>query len=179
MVSIWHRQASGRLGQPVSAVRHRLVRSNDSVVGPKDTVGDGPWLVIVAVDGSLTALRAVSYAAGLARRNRAVLVLAHVRQPLAAMSFALAGADPQLFIDDDNSVRWLDELSTQSRQEFGVAAESVVRQGEPAREIARLAEERRADVIVVGRSQSVMHRFVGSLAARLCSRVVCPVIVVP
>lgn len=42
---------------------------------------DGPRLVVVGVDGSRTSLRARAYAAGVARRQGARLVVAYVATP--------------------------------------------------------------------------------------------------
>jgi hypothetical protein len=42
---------------------------------------DGPLLILAGVDGSPTAMRASSYAAGLARRQRSRLVFVYVAAP--------------------------------------------------------------------------------------------------
>ncbi len=141
--------------------------------------GDGPQLVIAAVDDSLTALRAVAYASGLARRNNAALVLMHVRSPFPAATVDIVGVYQPLPLEDDSGVALLRDLSWLTQQEFGVAAECVIRDGVPAREIARLARERQADIIVIGRPQSLLHRHFGSVQVRLTAQARCPVMVVP
>ncbi len=42
----------------------------------------GPRVVVVGVDETVTALRAASYAAGIARRSRARLIIVHVKRPV-------------------------------------------------------------------------------------------------
>src|SRR6266571_2003867 len=52
---------------------------------------DGPQVILVGVDDSVTSLRAGAYAAGLARRQGARLVCVYVERP-SAMYGAAAGA---------------------------------------------------------------------------------------
>jgi nucleotide-binding universal stress UspA family protein len=52
---------------------------------------DGPKVILVGIDDSVTSLRAGAYAAGLARRQGARLVCVYVEQ-LSAMYGAAAGA---------------------------------------------------------------------------------------
>jgi nucleotide-binding universal stress UspA family protein len=55
----------------------------------------------------------------------------------------------------------------------------VAARGDPFNEIRRIADEVRADAIVVGASAQAGHRFVGSLAVRLVRAGKWPVTVVP
>jgi nucleotide-binding universal stress UspA family protein len=60
-----------------------------------------------------------------------------------------------------------------------VHAELILREGDPAREIESVADEVRADVVVVGASMKAGHRLVGSVAVRLVRAGKWPVMVVP
>jgi nucleotide-binding universal stress UspA family protein len=51
--------------------------------------------------------------------------------------------------------------------------------GDPLAELTRIAEQAHADAVVVGASEHLGHRIVGSLAARLVQAGKWPVIVVP
>jgi nucleotide-binding universal stress UspA family protein len=63
---------------------------------------------------------------------------------------------------------------------YGIPAASLVlRRGDPFRELTRVAEEERADAIVVGASYHAGHRLVGSLGLRLVRAGRWPVTVVP
>jgi nucleotide-binding universal stress UspA family protein len=62
---------------------------------------------------------------------------------------------------------------------LGIDAEFVVREGNPYAEILRLADEVRADAVIVGASMKAGHRFVGSLAVHLVRAARWPVTVVP
>lgn len=139
---------------------------------------DGPTSILVGVDGSRTALRAAAYAAGLARRQGAGLLVAHVMAPS-----ALAGLSP---MTGPLYQEGLEEESQQLRDRLlgaadtaGVRAEFVVLRGDPYDQISRLAQERRVDAVVVGASEAAGHRLVGSLASRLVKASRWPVTVVP
>ncbi|MCW2526380.1 MAG: UspA domain protein [Pseudonocardiales bacterium] len=139
---------------------------------------DGPTLILVAVDGSDTSLRAASYAAGLARRQGVRLVVLFVHSyagltPLApAAGVALREANAQLAKD-------LIIQATGRAKELGIDITVVEREGDPFDEVVRLATELRADAVVVGASESPAHRIAGSLGVRLVKAKLCPVTVVP
>ena len=64
-------------------------------------------------------------------------------------------------------------------RERGVVTEFLVIQGDPFTGLRRVAEEKRADALVVGASEQAGHRFMGSLAGRLVKAARWPVTVVP
>ena len=70
--------------------------------------------------------------------------------------------------------RRAEELST----ELGVPITFIATRGDPFSEL-RIAEQIRADAVVVGASARVGHRFIGSLAVRLVKAARWPVTVVP
>ncbi len=140
--------------------------------------GDGPRLVLVGVDGSDTSLRAGAYAAGLTRRQNARLVCLFVRttSPLIAASPAAISAMREATESVANELRELLEVEAAN---LGIDAIFVDREGNPFTEIVRLADELRADAVVIGASSKAGHRFVGSLAVHLVKAARWPVTVVP
>jgi nucleotide-binding universal stress UspA family protein len=143
-----------------------------------DQPSDGPVVVLVAIDGSDTSMRAGAYAAGIARRQNARLVCLYVR-PFSALAGIGAGAVTSVQEAHDEVVRELRQaIETQSAQ-IGISVELVERGGSPFTEIVRLADQLRADAVIVGASTKAGHRFVGSLAARLVRASRWPVTVVP
>jgi nucleotide-binding universal stress UspA family protein len=139
---------------------------------------DGPVVMLAAIDGSETSMRAGAYAAGMARRQNARLVCIYVR------SFSTM---PGLTGDAVTSMREAhDEIARELRQSIetqgariGISAELVERDGNPYTEIVRLADELQADAVIVGASASAGHRLVGSLAVHLVRAARWPVTVVP
>ncbi|MFC0450043.1 universal stress protein [Rhodococcus jostii] len=103
---------------------------------------NGSTLIVVGVDGSDSSCRTAAYAAGLARRQRSLLVTVYV-QPIPSAFANLGGA---IF-----RVRW----------EFRTL------RGDPANGLINVTDELRADAIVVGASASARHRIYGSAAVRL------------
>jgi nucleotide-binding universal stress UspA family protein len=155
--------------------------------GKADEVGafelgtDGPSVILVGVDDSTTSSRAGWYAAGLARRQRARLVAVFV-SPLASFGApgptgaSLALARDQAFRD---SAEDMERRALEIGVELGISITFVAARGDPFTEIKRIADEMRADAIVVGASAHAGHRFVGSLAVRLVRAGKWPVTVVP
>ncbi|MFI2711790.1 universal stress protein [Micromonospora sp. NPDC018662] len=146
---------------------------------PYERGTDGPRVVLVGVDGSRTSMRAASYAAGLARRQGAGLVVVFVSSPApysGIMSGVVAGAVQQTH----------DELADELRAECRRGAEELAlpvtflsRRGDAYAELCRAADEHRADLVVVGSSEQAGHRLVGSVATRLVRAGRWPVVVVP
>jgi nucleotide-binding universal stress UspA family protein len=138
---------------------------------------DGPHSILVGVDGSDTSLRAGSYAAGLARRQGAELVVLFVRTTGAAgtradLLVAVRDAQDQVAAD-------LRETARTRSAELNLRVSFHERSGNPYAELVKLADELRVDAVVVGASTQAGHRFVGSLAARLVRQARWPVTVVP
>jgi nucleotide-binding universal stress UspA family protein len=142
---------------------------------------DGPGVILVGVDDSITSQRAGWYAAGLARRQRAKIVAVFV-SPLSGIGSAgpggasLAVARDQAFADTAND---LSNRAEEVAAELGISVKFMATRGDPFGEICRIADEVRADAIVVGASAKAGHRFVGSLAVRLVRAGKWPVTVVP
>jgi nucleotide-binding universal stress UspA family protein len=138
---------------------------------------DGPRSILVGVDGSDTSLRAGSYAAGLARRQGAELVVLFVR------TTGAAGARADLLVAareaQDQVVAELRETARTRSAELNLRVSFHERRGNPYTELVKLADELRVDAVVVGASTQAGHRFVGSLAARLVRQARWPVTVVP
>ena len=133
-------------------------------------------MLLVAVDGSDTSMRAGAYAAGMARRQNARLACLYVRS---YSMVAEAGAAAQVQQAHDDVARELrDAVETRSGR-IGVRAEFFERVGNPFTEIVRLADELQADAVIVGASTKAGHRFVGSLAVHLVRASRWPVTVVP
>ena len=148
--------------------------------GPFELGRDGPTSILVGVDGSTTSARAGWYAAGLARRQSARLTAVYVA-PLASGTTvpSAAGLAAARRNAKDEAVadmrRRAEELST----ELGVPITFIATRGDPFSELSRIAQQIRADAVVVGASARVGHRFIGSLAVRLVKAARWPVTVVP
>ena len=142
---------------------------------------DGPLVILVGVDDSVTATRAGWYAAGLARRQRARLVAVYV-EPIASM-VAATPAGPSVLAAEaeahDEIAKQLHARADEVARELGISITFVVAHGDANREIKRIADQTRADAIVVGASTKAGHRLVGSLAVRLVRAGRWPVTVVP
>jgi nucleotide-binding universal stress UspA family protein len=142
---------------------------------------DGPSVILVGVDDTVTATRAAWYAAGLARRQRAKLIAVYVASVPAMLATAPTGASVLTA-----EMQAQDELAGQMRaraeavgRELGLSITFVAARGDAYTEIKRIADEMRADAIVVGASAKAGHRLVGSLAVRLVRAGKWPVTVVP
>jgi nucleotide-binding universal stress UspA family protein len=142
---------------------------------------DGPSVILVGVDDTTTSIRAGWYAAGLARRQRARIVAVFVA-PLAGFSAVGPGGAAVTVAKDEafrSSVQDMEQRAVTMGTELGISITFRAARGDPFTEICRVADEVRADAIVVGASKHAGHRFVGSLAVRLVRAGKWPVTVVP
>jgi nucleotide-binding universal stress UspA family protein len=143
---------------------------------------DGPRVILVGIDGSVTSLRAGAYAAGLARRQGARLVAVYVEQR--ATLYAAAGAAGAGAVAvQDQAIRETGEDLRREAQEgaerLGVPLTFIIAHGDPYHELRRVADQVRADAVIVGASAQAGHRWIGSLAVRLVKAGRWPVTVVP
>ena len=143
---------------------------------------DGPQVILVGIDDSVTSLRAGAYAAGLARRQGARLVCVYVEQ-LSAMYGASTAAGAAAIAAQDEALTETAAGLERRAQEYagaiGVPLTFVTARGDPLTELKRVADEVRADAVVVGASTKAGHRWIGSLAVRLVKAGRWPVTVVP
>lgn len=140
--------------------------------------------VMIAVDGSATSKRAVRVGHGLAKQFGAAIALVHVLDIAKGLSPELGIVDSRIV--DELRVMGLEVLDRYS-QEISPAGECavipvtrVIREGNPASEIVRAADDWRADVIVIGtHARGPVARFLlGSTAEAVVRRAHCPVLTV-
>jgi nucleotide-binding universal stress UspA family protein len=142
---------------------------------------DGPKMILVGVDDSTTSLRAAAYAAGLARRQGAKVTVVFVA-PVASVGAATPGGAGLVAVQRetiDEITQDLRRRAEEGAQLLGISITFVVAEGDAYTEIRRIADEIRADAVVVGASAKAGHRFIGSLAVRLVRAGRWPVTVVP
>lgn len=140
-------------------------------------ISSGP--VLAPVDFSPESRGAARAAAGLARALDVPLLVLHV---VPATQPGLVGWQPAISLGDRTPVLDPDVLITDLGESLGTDAEVETRieHGEPAEQIARLAREKRAGVIVMSLGSSAMReRQPGSIAYRVLCLAPVPVLALP
>ncbi len=142
---------------------------------------DGPKEILVGVDDSTTSLRAAAYAAGLARRQGAGVTVVFVA-PVASLGAATPGGASLAAAKREAADQTADDLRrrfAEAARDLGISVTFIAAEGDAYTEIRRIADEIRADAVVVGASAKAGHRLIGSLAVRLVRAGRWPVTVVP
>ncbi|MEV7773584.1 universal stress protein [Kitasatospora sp. NPDC086791] len=141
---------------------------------------DGPKVILAGLDGSDSSWRATAYAAGLARRQGAVLAVAYI-QPILGAATALAGAAVEETTQEiaEELLSALREAEDRVREVWQVEWRFLTMRGDAYGGLAKLADELRADAVVVGVSEQAGHKVIGSVAVRLVKAGRWPVTVVP
>jgi nucleotide-binding universal stress UspA family protein len=137
---------------------------------------DGPTVILVAIDGSPTSMHAGAYAAGLARRQGSRLVVGHVVGAPVALDAQAGTAMAQA---SEEVAEGIAAEVMQAAALLGLEVEFRLAHGSPYAEVVAMAEQVRAELVVVGASEKPGHRVVGSLGARLIKAGRWPVVVVP
>lgn len=138
------------------------------------------WLKIVcAVDFTDTSRSALEHAADLARRFDAELMLVHVwKGPVLAAGRAVAAP---LAAEDQTAElgRKLEGWKREAERIAGRPVGTTIASGSPAAEVARLAADEKADLVVVGtRGRTGIERAVlGSVAEGIVRHSPCAVLV--
>lgn len=138
--------------------------------------------VLVPLDFSEHALKALRHARGFARQYRARLLLLHVVEPMACPSDL--GYTPVITDEMVEEIRReagarLDE-AVAAEQGRGIECEGLLRFGRPYLEITEAADEAGADLIVLTTHgyTGLKHVVLGSTAERVVRHAPCPVLVV-
>ncbi|HUG56046.1 MAG TPA: universal stress protein [Candidatus Limnocylindrales bacterium] len=147
--------------------------------------------ILVPLDGSELAARALPYAESLARALHARLVLVRVTPSLEHVVARTAATDPSggaVFVDmtplwekDRAEARAYLEAAAAELRGRGIDADARHAEGDAAAEIQRLARELPADLVVMStRGQGGLKRLVlGSVADAVVRGAVAPVLLLP
>lgn len=154
-------------------------RRGDGIPAGFERGTDGPKVIVVGVDGSDSSWRAAAYAAGLARRQNALLAIVYV-QPVLAGGAALGA--PVVEATEEVAEELLAEIRAATDRVRGIHEmrwEFHTFRGDPYAGLVKAADELTADAVIVGASEQAGHRIIGSVAVRLVKAGRWPVTVVP
>jgi nucleotide-binding universal stress UspA family protein len=144
---------------------------------------DGPTTLVVGVDGTDTATRALYYALGLARRQHSNVIAVYAMTTVAGYdAMGLAGYDVMGATQHQASLELAEELKSKIQAlaaDYHVSTTFLAVAGDPATVLIKIAAAHHADGIVLGASKTIGHKLFGSTAIRAVRRCRCPVTVVP
>jgi nucleotide-binding universal stress UspA family protein len=134
--------------------------------------------ILVAVDLSPHSERTVAYAVSIARQLGASLKVIHVYAPPTSAEFGAEDMYRLLEKDREDTERRLSSLVARVRASYPKCG-SLLRTGDAAEQVARVASLVRADLIVVGRHhQTFLSRFFKlDQVPKIVHRAACPVLV--
>ena len=140
--------------------------------------------IVVGTDGSETAAKAVRQAAELARSVGGVLEVVSAYEPVAASRLrrerSEAPEDVQWMVNAREDVEASLQAAVAEAEAIGVQCNTYARQGDPADAILDVAEERHADLIVVGnKGMTGAKRFLlGSVPNKVSHHAPCSVLII-
>jgi nucleotide-binding universal stress UspA family protein len=132
--------------------------------------------ILFATDFSAASETALEYAVALARDSGATLLLVHVEEPQVSYP---GGELVYVYAEQPNPVvRQM--LEARVSQVGNIPHELFLESGHAADEIVRLAEEQKADLIVLGTHgrRGLVRLLMGSVAELVMRRAACPVLAV-
>jgi nucleotide-binding universal stress UspA family protein len=140
--------------------------------------------IVVGTDGSQTAGEAVRQAVALAKRHDARLDIVSAYEPVSAARLREEAqqvpSDLQWMVNPREDVEATLRAASAEAEAAGVPAETYARQGDPADAILDVAEERGADLIVVGnKGMTGAKRFLlGSVPNKISHHAPCSVLII-
>jgi nucleotide-binding universal stress UspA family protein len=139
--------------------------------------------ILVGVDGSEGSLRAAEHGVALARERDARLLLATVVRTPEGW-WGIGGAPPTPEAMSAALVEGQQKVLKETQDHLdltGIDYETVEEMGDPGTRLLEVAEERGADLIVIGRrGANLAERVIlGSVADRVCHLAPIPVLVIP
>ena len=137
--------------------------------------------VLVPIDFSATADRALAYAIALGQQLQARLTLLHVLDLTPVTMDEMPLGMTATYLDDlETDAQHLLQASRERVQRAGLQAESLLVQGTPTQTIIDTAGEQGVDLIIMGTHgrTGLAHVFLGSVAEHVVRQGPCPVLVV-
>lgn len=142
--------------------------------------------ILVAVDGSPTSLKAAKQAVDIARKYSSSLTfLSVVKDPdifFEGRSEIAAGFDMESVLDSltKQQKNMLDEFIPTLPDLTDIPYEKVVTIGDPYKGIVSMAEDKKSDLIVIGRRgySKIKRLFFGSVSKNVVTHAPCPVLVI-
>jgi nucleotide-binding universal stress UspA family protein len=139
--------------------------------------------ILVALDGSQAAERALESAIDLAKKYEAKLIILHViLQKLYAVNPTGDGVlDPTVFASEMQAEgKSIIKKAEEHASSEGVDYDSKMVQGLPADEIIKSAQAEKADLVILGsRGLNEVRAFLfSSVSDRVCHRLKCPILIV-
>jgi nucleotide-binding universal stress UspA family protein len=137
--------------------------------------------VLVPIDFSATADRALAYAIALAQQLQARLTLLHVLDLTPVTMDEMTPGVAATYLEDlETEAQRLLQASLDRVQHAGLQGENLLVQGTPTRMIVDTAGEQGVDLIIMGTHgrTGLAHAFLGSVAEHVVRQGPCPVLVV-
>ena len=140
--------------------------------------------ILVATDGSEDAFRAIDYAVKLAKAMEARLIIATVSNAVSTVLFERFTPEQSAWLRERETTLATETLRAASERARAKGAADVIlesRVGDTAEGILDLAEERKVELIVVGKRGTgrIEGLLVGSVSQKLLSLSPRPLLVVP
>lgn len=137
--------------------------------------------ILVPLDFSHHAEAILEWGAHLAKEHGSQVILVHAYHlPVEFQQLEGAYLPPDFWTNVKTEAQQVLERHADRLRAQGIAVETVVREGYPATVIQEEAEERRADLIVIGTRglTGLKHLLLGSVAERVVQKAPCPVLTV-
>jgi len=140
--------------------------------------------VLVPLDGSEYANKALDTAIELATKYSASMVLVHIVPATSALITGPEVSSAPILLnlsnELDGSGRRILENGAMKVQAAGIPVTTVLEHGDIADNIIRIAENENADLIVIGERGlgAIARFFLGSVASKVSSHAKCPVLIV-
>ena len=193
VVGAHNRYTESKLGLGPVATRVVASAPNAVLVG-RDLTSDRNWRILIAVDGSLAAERALQLMASYFRVRSAEITLMHVTEtPWVHLGLGREWFDyPREMIDRtgnqagvafENALNYeaenVVEASRTLLESHGMSANTVIAEGDPALEIISEAERGEYDLVVLGATgaSDLKHEMLGSVSTRVAQDAPCSVFV--
>lgn len=142
--------------------------------------------ILVAIDGSKTSLKAMDKAIELQKVTEAEIYLLCVYKHHSLFEASLSiGRPPGMDIPDKVLSEWAKEVVNHAKEQAkahgATKIRAFVKGGRPSKVIVKFAQDKEADLIVVGTSGTHSDKdgmLLGSVSHRVASNAKCPVLVV-